>query len=219
MLRKTHILILLFITLPFFSPAQYRLGLSGGVTLSSLAGKDFSVTDLPKLGFTIGFFYEYEFKRNFSLLFEPLFEQKGTKYSYQPLIGIDVDVDNRLNYFTLPLMAKFNFAQHGFNYYLTTGLSLSYLADYQGEAHAYTGGFEIPSDAYFPYSYKRLDAGASIGFGFMWKEIFIDFRYIHGLRNIYDAEKDTPAIRNQIISVKLAFSLYRKRYLPCYKKL
>jgi hypothetical protein len=215
--RRIILLLLLSGTI-YFASAQYRFGLSGGFTASSLTGKDFTATDLPKIGITIGFFYEYEFKRNFSLLFEPMFVQKGAKYTYNPRFDTQVDVDNRLNYFTVPLMAKINFPAK-IDFYFTTGLSLSYLADYKSEIHAYVGGYEIPFEPFFPYTYSRIDAGASLGFGLMWKEIFLDFRYIHGLRNIYVSDENIPSIRNQIFSVKLAFSLYRKKYLPCYKKL
>ena len=218
MFIKKSILIILLACISISGFAQYRFGLSGGISVSSLTGKDFSATDFPKIGMTAGFFYEYEFKRNFSLFFEPLFEQKGAQYTYYPRFDTEVNVNNRMNYLSLPLMAKINFGR-GFNYYLTTGLSLSYLLSYQSEVYAYTGGYELPADPFFPYSYNKLDAGASLGFGIMWKEVFLDFRYIHGLRNLYDAERDIPAIRNHIISVKLAFSLYRKKYLPCYKKL
>jgi len=218
MLLKKYILSLLFAGIIYSGFAQYRYGITGGVNVSSLVGKDFSSTDFPKLGITAGFFYEYEFKPHFSLLFEPMFEQKGADYTYSPKTSVNVDVDNKLNYITIPLMIKNNFGRN-INYYLTAGLSLSYLINYNSEVHAYLSGYEIPYDAYFPYTYKKLDAGASLGFGIMWKEIFLDFRYIHGLRRIYDAEKDAPDIRNHVISVKLAFSLYRKKYLPCYKKL
>lgn len=218
MLVKKFIFLLILLGIVSFSKAQYRFGISGGTMISSLTGKDFSASDLPKIGFTAGFFYEYEFKRNFSLLFEPAFEQKGATYTFYPRFDTQVDVNNRLNYFTLPVMAKINFPGK-INYYLTTGLSLSYLADFTTEIHAYTGGYELPFEPFFPYTYKRIDAGASAGFGIMWKEIFLDFRYIHGLRNIYESEDDIPSIRNHVLSIKLAFSFYRKKYLPCYKKL
>ncbi len=218
MFVKKFIFSILFLWIVSISPAQYRFGISGGTMISSMTGKDFSASDLPKIGMTLGFFYEYEFKRNFSLLFEPAFEQKGANYTYYPRYDTQVDVNNRLNYFTMPVMAKINFPGK-IDYYLTTGLSLSYLADFKSEIHAYTGGYELPFEPFFPYTYNRIDAGASVGFGIMWKEIFLDFRYIHGLRNIYNSEKDIPSIRNHAFSVKLAFSLYRKKYLPCYKKL
>ncbi|MCF6239990.1 MAG: PorT family protein [Bacteroidales bacterium] len=215
--KKIILIILLSAVIPNLT-AQYRFGLSGGSMISSLTGNDFTATDLPKIGVTFGFFYEYEFKRNFSLLFEPMFAQKGAKYTFYPRFDTQVDVDNRLNYFTIPVLAKINFPGK-IDYYLTTGLSLSYLADYKSNIHAYVGSYELPFEPFFPYSYNKMDAGASFGFGIMWKEIFLDFRYIHGLRNIYDSKEDIPSIRNQVLSVKLAFSLYRKKYLPCYKKL
>ena len=218
MLAKRFLIILLITGLVQSAVAQYRYGLSAGVNFSSLTGKDFSATDFPKIGITAGFFYEYEFKQHFSLFFEPMFEQKGASYNYNPKTGIDVYVDNRLNYMTLPVMVKIPFGGK-VSYYFTSGLSLSYLADYTSEVHAYIGDIEIPNESYFPYTYKKFDAGVSLGLGFNWKEVFLDFRYIHGLRRIYDAEKDAPDIRNHIVSVKLAFSLYRKKYLPCYKKL
>lgn len=218
MLFKKYILIILLSSLSIVALGQFRFGISAGTTISSFTGKDFKATDFPHIGFTVGFFYEYEFKRNFSIMFEPLFEQKGAEYSYYPLHDTEVRVNNHLDYFSLPVMVKIPFGRI-VHYYLTSGLSLSVLANYQSEEHAYLHGYEIPSESFFPFSYKNLDANASLGFGIMWKEIFLDFRYVHGLRNIYKSDKEVPSIRNHLVSAKLAFSLFRKRYLPCYKKL
>jgi len=197
--------------------AQYRFGLSGGVTLSSYVGKDFTDTDFPKIGMALGFFYEHELNRKLSLLIDPAFVQKGANYTFYPRNDIYVTVNNSFDYFVLPFMLKLNFGVK-VNYYLATGLAPGWLLNYKSEVKAYINEYEVPPDPFFPYTYNRFDAGISIGGGIMWKEIFLDVRYVQGTRNIYDAD-DIPSIRNHMVSVKLAFSLYRKKNLPCYKKI
>jgi len=224
-------IILSFILLFVFvqsSTAQYRFGLSGGLTVSSHTGKDFSSSDFPKMGMVLGFFYEREINGTISLLFEPSYEQKGADYAFYPRFDTKVTVNNELDYFTLPLMLKANFSKRkGYNrkasffrqmnYYITGGLSISYLASHKNEVHAYENDFEIDAGPFFPYTFNNTDAGVSIGGGIMWREIFLDLRYVHGIRNLYDGQ-NIPTIRNHMISLKLAFSLYWKKNLPCNKK-
>ena len=218
MLQKNIILsIIFFLFLIQETNAQYRFGLSGGLTLSSHVGKDFTDTDFPKMGIAMGFFYEHELNRKLSLLIEPSFVQKGANYTFYPRTDIYVTVNNSFDFMVLPVLLKLNFARR-VNYYLTTGLAPGWLINYESDVKAYINEYEVPPDPFFPYTYNRFDVGISIGGGIMWKEIFLDFRYVQGTRNIYDAD-DIPSIRNHMISVKLAFSLYRKKNLPCYKKI
>jgi hypothetical protein len=218
MLKKQIILsFFLFSLFVQTNTAQYRFGLSGGLTLSSHVGKDFTDTDFPKIGMSLGFFYEHELNRKLSLLFDPAFVQKGANYTFYPRNDIYVTVNNSFDYFVLPFMLKLNFGVK-LNCYLATGLAPGWLLNYKSEVKAYINDFEVPPDPFFPYTYNRFDAGISVGGGIMWKEIFLDVRYVQGTRNIYDAD-DIPSIRNHMVSVKLAFSLYRKKNLPCYKKI
>lgn len=218
MLRKQ--LILSTIILGFFTQAitaQYRFGLSGGITLSSHVGKDFTDTDFPKIGMALGFFYEHELNRKLSLLIDPSFVQKGANYTFYPRNDIHLTVNNSFDYFVLPVLLKLNFGSR-IHYYLATGLAPAWLISYKSEVKAYINDYEVPPGPFFPYTYNWFDAGISIGGGIMWKEIFLDVRYVQGTRNIYDAD-DIPSIRNHMVSVKLAFSLYRKKNVPCYKKI
>lgn len=221
------IFILLFVLVQS-SNAQYRFGLSGGLTVSSHTGKDFSATDFPKTGMTIGIYYEQEINRTISWLIKPSFEQKGANYSFEPRFDTRVDVNNNLDYITLPFLLKANFSKRAnynrkasfgrqMNYYVTGGISLSYLVSHTNEVHAFENDFEIDSGPFFSYSFNDIDASVSVGGGVMWREIFIDFRYIHGIRNLYSG-KDVPVIRNQLISLTLAYSLYHKRNVSCRKR-
>ena len=230
MLQKKEILLsfILIFVLVQASNAQYRFGLLGGLTFSSHTGKDFTATDLPKMGMTLGFYYEGEFNRTISLVVAPSFEQKGASYSFEPRYDTRVDVNDELDYFTIPLMLKANFSHRAnynrkasfgrqMNYYVKGGISLSYLVSSSNEVHAYENDFEISPDPFFTYSFNDIDASVSIGGGVMWREIFLDIRYIHGIRNLYSGN-DVPIIRNQIISMTLAFSLYHKKNVACRKR-
>lgn len=235
MFKKYKVLVSLIMLLAVFKPlaAQYRFGLSGGVIASNHVGDDFVTTDFPKIGMALGFFYEAEINQTMSLLVEPSFEQKGAVYSFEPRFDTKVNVDSDLDYFTLPLMIKANFsskpglgAKSNFgkknrsrknpryrsrvNYYLTGGISLSYLVSSKNEVHTFQNGVEIDSSPFFPYSFSKIDASVSIGGGVMWKEIFIDLRYARGLRSVFEGQ-NVPEVRNHVVSVKLAYSLYRQK--------
>lgn len=218
MLQKQIILVfILFGSFVQSNTAQYRFGLTGGLTLSSHVGRDFSDTEFPKMGMALGFFYEHELNRKLSLLIEPSFVQKGANYTFYPRNDIYVTVNNSFNYFVLPVLLKLNFKSK-VNYYLAAGLAPGWLANYESEVKAYINDYEVPPGPFFPYTYNRFDTGIVLAAGLMWKEIFFELRYVQGTRNIYDAD-DIPSIRNHMISFKLAFSLYHKKNLPCYKKI
>lgn len=218
MFQKNEIILSFILLFAFVqsSTAQYRFGLSGGLTVSSHTGKDFSATDFPKIGMAVGFFYEREINRTISWVIEPSFEQKGADYSFYPRFDTRVTVDNDLNYFTLPVMLKANFGRK-INYYVTGGTALSYLYGHKSEVHAYENDFEIDAGSFFPYSFNAIDVSLSIGGGIMWKEIFLDLRYVYGVKNFYSGN-NVPDIRNHMLSLKLAYSLYRKKNTPCYKR-
>ncbi|MEN8121973.1 MAG: outer membrane beta-barrel protein [Bacteroidota bacterium] len=229
LLNKTIILsFILFFAFVKTSNAQYRFGLFGGLNISSHTGKDFTTTDFPKTGMTAGFFYEREIDKTLSWVIAPSFEQKGAKYTFEPRFDTRVEVNNDLDYFTLPLLLKANFSKRPnynrkasfgrqMNYYVTGGISLSYLISHPNEVHTFENDVEIDSGPFFPYSYNNVDASISIGGGVMWREIFIDLKYIHGIRNLYSG-KNVPVIRNHIISLTLAYSLYHKKNVPCRKR-
>ena len=214
--NKIILTIALFLLCTHPTTAQFRFGLTGGLTVSSHTGKDFSATDIPKFGMTFGFFYEREFNKIVSIVVEPSFEQKGSEFTYFPKSNTKVTVDAELDYITIPIMLKANFG-HNINYYLTGGLALSYLNKYSSDVHAYFKEFEIDSSPFFPYSYDNIDASVSIGGGIMWREIFFDLRYVLGIRSLYGG-KNVPDIRNHMLSLKLAYSLQRQKYVPCHKR-
>ncbi len=229
MFKKINILFLLLtLLLAQFANAQFRYGIIGGTNISNHTGSDFSSENSFIFGWSLGFFFEHEINGIISIVTEPSFNQKGANYTDYPRFDTEVFVDNKLNYIDLPLLLKANFNKRSnynrketfgqqMNYYLIVGTSLSYLIQYQNEVQAYQNDFEINSDPFFPYTFSKIDASVSIGGGVMWKEIFIDIRYHHGLRAIYDSD-NVPDIRNHMLSIRLAFSLYRKRNVPCRKR-
>ncbi|OQX96174.1 MAG: hypothetical protein B6I20_14745 [Bacteroidetes bacterium 4572_117] len=208
--------------------AQYRLGITSGLNVSNHTGKDFPSTNIPRIGYAFGFFYEHRINSIISIVAEPLYEQKGAEYTDYPRFDTRVTVNGEFDYLTVPLMIKASFSKRPNNnrkakfteqlsYYITGGLSISYLSSYSNEVHAYDNDFEINSDTFFPYTYNNIDVSVSVGGGVMWREIFLDLRYIHGMSSLYKGS-NVPEIRNHLISLKLAFVLFGKKVIPCRKR-
>jgi hypothetical protein len=163
---------------------------------------------------TAGFFYEREINLSFCVGTEINYEQKGTFYNEYPRTSAVISVDSRSNYLTLPVFAKLYFGKKA-DFYLYGGLSASYQLSIEDSVRTTENGFEIGSEQYFPYTYKKWDASLTGGLGFNIRKFSIDIRYHHGLVNIYEGN-NVPVIRNSFISASIARTLFKKYSLNCF---
>ncbi|MBN1252660.1 MAG: PorT family protein [Bacteroidales bacterium] len=210
--------ILILLTFYYFQQnlkAQNRFGILGGLSISNYTGKDFPKTYLPKIGIAAGFFIEGEITNPFSIVAELNFEQKGVKYWYQPLPLTEVTINSNLDYFSIPIYVKAAFGRK-LGYYAYAGTVISYLISNSYSAYSTENDREVSWEPYFNYGFNKFDAGLAIGFGMVFKEIFLDLRYVHGIKNIYSGE-NIPDIRNQMISFKAGFSIYKRKLSNCYQ--
>jgi len=211
---KTYIFLLINLFIGSTSYAQFKVGLQAGAGISNYVGKDFPPENEPKSGITAGFFFEREINLTLSIGAELNYEEKGAYYQYDPRLGTTLKVDSRLTYITLPVYTKAYFGKQA-NYYMYLGVAGSYLAKCESTDFATENGFEISSDAYFPYSYNSLDAAVLGGIGINFFRIVVDVRYEHGVVNIYGGH-NVPSIRNSFISSTLGFVLYKKKVISCF---
>lgn len=206
-------IISIFILYGNISFSQYQFGFRGGVGISDFVGSDFSKVSTPKLGMEVDMFYEREFNPTLSIAFELNYNQKGSKYEFFPKENTTVFIDIRSTYIHLPILLKAYFG-HKANYYLYTGVSYGKLLGKSLSHYAKEGDFEIPSEAFVPYELSNNDASVIFGFGFVFQKIILDFRYQHGLTNIYQG-LDAPAIRNHFACVSVGYVLYKKKVSKC----
>ena len=112
-LRMLVLIALLFVTAVAAEaePGDISLGAKMGLTQTNISQTPESWDDATsyRAGFTAGMFLNYEFNDNFSLQPELLYVQKGVDATlYEGFIDIGATLS--LEYFELPLLAKYRFA-------------------------------------------------------------------------------------------------------------
>ncbi len=103
-------------------------GIKAGINMSNAAGgpEEWDDSIEMKTGITAGAFVNFAINENFSLQPELLYTQKGFKSALIDGI-IDVDLKVSLDYFELPLLAKYTFsARNKFRPILFAGPSFAY---------------------------------------------------------------------------------------------
>lgn len=217
-MKLRDLILILFISFYFslIINAQKRIGVLGGLSLSSYTGSDFPKKYVPNIGIAAGFFIEEDITHPVSIVVEANIEQKGVKYQYDPRPLTEVKINSKLNYFSIPILIKTEFGRK-LGYFAYIGPALSLLFSHSCTASAIENGHEIEWQPYFNYSFVKFDTGLAVGVGMVYKEIFFDLRYVHGAKNLYDG-KNVPDIRNHMITVKMGFSLYKRKLSRCYQK-
>lgn len=219
-MKLRHIILLLIFSSSILVTAQKRIGVLGGISLSSYTGKDFPNTYVPNIGIAAGFFIEGVITHPVSIIVEANVEQKGVKYRYYPLPTTEVKINSKLNYLSVPILIKLELGdKYGskFAYYTYAGPVMSYMLSHSFSASATEGEYEILWQPFFDYTFVKFDPGLAIGVGAVYREIFFDLRYVHGVKNIYDGE-NIPDIRNHMITAKVGFSLYKRKKSRCYNR-
>lgn len=100
---KNAILVLTFCFLAFQSQAQLNIGLKGGAMFSSIQGEN--IESGTRTGLGGGLFAQFVALPALAIQVEGLFEQKGSYDESTPL-GINTVSEVRLDYLTIPVMAK-----------------------------------------------------------------------------------------------------------------
>lgn len=161
--------------------AQVSLGVSGGFTRFKVGGDappDGSYANLT--GFSFGGLVDVKLLPVVALSFQPSFIQKGSKIAYE-VRGQDelVDsVDVRLNYLSLPVMAKV-FTRNE-RWYVSSGLEFGYLLDGQLK----TSDQETEIDSLL----NDIDLAVNLGVGVLVKmkrpKVFIELRYSQSVTDV-----------------------------------
>ncbi len=124
---------LLFIAVPGVS-AQ-RVGLRGGLVLSTLSVENSIVTDFPpRAGFALGVVVEVPIASGFHLQLEPSFVQRGTEIDW----GSESSrgrVRVMLDYIVLPIMAKFTDDSWSLSPYIMAGPSLGLIVTERSDSN------------------------------------------------------------------------------------
>jgi hypothetical protein len=170
-----------------------RFGIKGGLNISSISGEDVENTD-ARTSFHGGIMIEIPINEKFSFQPELLYSSLGIKEN-------DDNAELRLNYLTLPLMAKYYVAD---NFSLEAGPQIGILlsADAKVEGENEGGVEEI---------FKNFDAAINFGVGYKLDNgLNFGARYNLGLIKIFDFDNsfiDDEEIKayNSVIQISVGY--------------
>jgi len=182
---KSMVLVVACLFVSYFSHAQSKVGIRGGVliTKQQYDQGNLDVNPESKFGADIALVADIGLDADSVVFFSPELHwmQKGAKI--EDLDGTFEEATNTFNYLELPLLLKFKFGGEA-GLFIFGGPSLGYLlsaTDKDGDGN--TDDIDLED-------YKRTEIGAHLGAGIMLGPVNIDVRYILGFSNIADLEDD-----------------------------
>lgn len=168
-------------------------GAKGGVNFSNFAGDGFASFEEDsnaRTAYHLGLLAEIPLSDRFSLQPEVLYSAQGFDITQ---IDDNPDVEFRLDYVTVPVLAKF---------YVTDGLSLvagpqfGFLAE--SEIKSENSEIELDSE-----NFNNFDMAVGLGAEYKFNKFFLYGRYNAGLTDIYENE-DIEA-KNSVIQAGIGF--------------
>jgi len=182
---KSMVLVAACLCESYFSQAQSKIGIRGGVLISKQQYDqgNLDVNPESKFGADIALVADIGLGTDSVVFISPEFHwlQKGAKI--EDIDGTFEEATRTFNYFELPILLKFKFGGDA-GLFVFGGPSIGYLfsaTDKDGDGN--TNDIDLDD-------YKRTELGAHIGGGIMLGPVNIDVRYILGFSNIADLEDD-----------------------------
>ncbi len=190
-MKKSFLIIAIIVFgLTNLNAQEVKFGAKAGLNLASVSGDETDGLD-SRTAFHIGAVAEISVSDKFSVQPELLYSAQGAKDSFE---GIDVDL--KIDYINLPIMAKFYVAD-GFS--LEAGPQVGFLLSAKAEG----GGESID----FKDETKGIDFGANLGVGYKLESgLNFGARYNLGLSNINDGEgSDDFKNQNSVIQLSVGY--------------
>lgn len=165
-------------------------GIRSGINLSTFNTKQSNDDITWRTGFVAGAFFRIHVAKSFSIQPEFLFSSMGAKTDN----GVTETTTDRVNYFSIPVLAKYNFARH---FAVVAGPQFDFLL--QARAMSTSIG-ERTTDSYEDHS---INGTAGIEF---WPvhALGVTARYIHGFTDI---DRGAASIKNQGVQITVAIKL------------
>jgi hypothetical protein len=167
-MTKWHGIVVAFLMAGGYTYAQSNTGIKGGINFSTInSNSNF------KTGLHVGLLWHTHLGANFALQPEVVYSMQGVKLSNESKLN--------LGYINTPFLVQLQF---GGGFRLEAGPQLGFLVT------AKTQSGNILENV--RGNYKTIDAGLSVGFGFLGSSGFgFDARYNYGLSDITKSSGDT----------------------------
>src|SRR5690606_26749485 len=182
--------------------AQAKFGAKAGANLANLVG---DIEENKMLfGFHIGAVAEFAISEDFFIAPELLFSTQGTKSEYsESIMGMSIDVKEtlKLNYITIPVMAKYQVAD-GFT--LEAGPQIGFLMSANADVYARFGGETESGSGDATEFVNSMDFGLNLGLGYRVEHgLFFQRRYHIGLPNV--ADNDHVKLDNSVTQFSVGY--------------
>lgn len=184
------IIVVTFVTV-FTINAQTMFGAQAGVNIANFTGD--SENSDAKIGFSIGFFADFDLAD--ALIFQPavLYSTQGAKWSEG-----DYKAKHKFDYINIPLMLKYEVVE---KFYLEAGPQIGFLVSAEGESN-----FPGESNEDLKDYVKSVDFSLNVGASYdLIDNLFIGARYSFGLNNINDDSTWDATIKNSNILLSLGY--------------
>lgn len=186
------------------SAQEIRFGAKLGANISSISVESEDYDYGNKVGLHLGGVGQFMFGEKFGLQVEALFSQIGIRETDESEFG-DFESKLKLNYITLPVMARYNILD-GLSVHAGPQLALLVSAKAKNEFTANNGDTETDEDDVKSF-FKSSDIGFAIGAQYeLDMGVFAGLRYIVGIGNIGEEEEfGTAEVRNNVLQLSIGY--------------
>ncbi len=168
-LKALYLLLLYFtvVVTAYGQTNKLEIGVEGSPSLIFLYGNEFIANNhKPSIGFTGGVFFQFNFKKTFSLRTNIAFERKGNALNADDITNEfgdplgKIKLNTHLNYLTLPILARATFGKK-IQFFINAGPYFGYLIN---ESVVFKGKNILTTNSNTSL-YKRFDTGIATGLG------------------------------------------------------
>ena len=179
-------------------------GVKAGVNLASFKGDGSSGLD-GRTSFHLGLVSEILISEVFTLQPELLYSSQGAK-GYNSLV--DWEYDYKLNYLTIPIMAKYYFAEE---FSIEAGPQVGVLLSAKEDYVRNIGGNDVSGTDDIKENVNGIDFGFSFGLGYkMQSGLNFNARYNLGLSNVWEdaVSDDSVNPENAVFQFSVGYYFY-----------
>ncbi|KRD07297.1 hypothetical protein ASE21_17525 [Flavobacterium sp. Root901] len=189
-MKKVILTTIAILAFGFANAQQTRFGVKGGLNITNFSGDNDSNA---LVGFQLGGFAEIKVIERLSIQPELLFSTQGAKFDRN---GSNNDLDLKLNYINIPVLAKFYITKQ---FTVEAGPQIGFLVS------AKSDGDDVKD------FYKSTDLGFNFGAGYNFTDNFsVGLRYTVGLSNVADYDTDDiddylDSPKNSVLAITAAY--------------
>lgn len=200
-MRAVKVLILLILVSTHSQSliAQVSIGALGGVNWATQSGEG-NLGRKKMVGLGVGGILNIALTQRYSLQFEPMFIQKGTKDIFRSRNGQFIaSINTRTKYIEVPATLKASFDYGFLKPYFSAGPSLAFFFEGDTDVESTETGPEIDV-INLGSAARTVDFGLTFGIGVSFiaakNTVFLEAKYSHGLTDIYTFESSTRKTRD-----------------------